>query len=81
MVPGAMLQLGAKFVPGAGLVSMIYQGVSFLFNNHQTLAGIFNGFGNAIYTLLTRQNGLLNQDGFKNAIVCRDAPTRAAVRR
>jgi hypothetical protein len=64
LVPGAVSRLAAKFVPGAGLVSMLYQGVSFLINNIGQLGALFDSLGTAIDKLIS-----LDTNQFKQKLV------------
>src|SRR5262249_6767157 len=63
-LPAAMGRLAAKFVPGAGLASMLYQGLTFLANNLPDLGTVVTGFVNALDHLIVPDH-----EAFKNALL------------
>ena len=64
-----MPRLLAKFVPGAGIVTSLYQGFMFLLNNQQQLADFFQGFLNSMDTLLASLTNPSEMEAFTNSLV------------
>ena len=51
MLTGVLAQVAAKFVPGVGWVTSLYNGLSWLINNQQQLTGVIKAFTDSLNAL------------------------------